>query len=197
MDEGLVATEFFREIATMVMLLAPAAILTRSALERFAWFCFGFGIWDLFYYVWLKVLLDWPASLGEPDLLFLVPIPWVGPVWAPCTISIGLIVFALIVLHRRKRWADYRVDRASWTLLIAGAALMIGSFVVDPLSQKFGLHVLSGGTAGSSGAFDGAEYRPGHYPWPWFAAGAALSLLALARCLRKKDVVAALPVENR
>jgi hypothetical protein len=90
MDPALVATEMGREFATLVMLLAPAALVTRRALERFAWFCIGFGIWDIFYYVWLKVLLGWPASLAEPDLLFLLPVPWVGPVWAPCLISVSV-----------------------------------------------------------------------------------------------------------
>ena len=91
MDRSLVFTEVWREAATLIMLLAPAAILTRSRMERFAWFCFGFGVWDIFYYVWLKALLDWPADLLSRDLLFLIPVPWVGPVWAPCAISLGLI----------------------------------------------------------------------------------------------------------
>lgn len=197
MDASLVVTEFIREIATMIMLLAPAALLTRSALERFAWFCFGFGVWDLFYYIWLKVLLDWPAALEEMDLLFLVPVPWVGPVWAPCTISIGLIAFAVIVLDRRKRRSNYRVDRTSWSLLIAGAALMIFSFMVDPLSQRFGLEVLAGGNEGVAASFGGSTYIPKHYPWPWFAAGAGLSLTGLVRCWRWNDSVATGPVENR
>ncbi|MBK8340443.1 MAG: hypothetical protein IPK99_10840 [Flavobacteriales bacterium] len=64
MDGKLVGTEVGREFATLVMLMAPGLLVTRSLLERFAWFCFGFGVWDLFYYVWLKVLLDWPASLA-------------------------------------------------------------------------------------------------------------------------------------
>lgn len=197
MDASLVVTELIREIATMIMLLAPAALLTRSVLERFAWFCFGFGVWDLFYYIWLKVLLDWPAALDEMDLLFLVPVPWVGPVWAPCTISLGLIAFAVIVLDRRRYSPAYRVDRSSWALLIAGAALMILSFTLDPLSQRFGLQVLSSGTKGSMPSFAATSYVPQHYPWPWFAAGAGLSLLGLVRCWRMSDVVGGATVENR
>ncbi|MFN3876453.1 MAG: hypothetical protein ACK4L7_11140, partial [Flavobacteriales bacterium] len=84
-------TEVWREAATLLMLLAPAALVARSALERFAWFCYGFGVWDIFYYVWLKALIGWPGSLLSPDLLFLIPVPWVGPVWAPCAVSLGLI----------------------------------------------------------------------------------------------------------
>lgn len=120
MDRSLVGAEVWREVATIIMLLAPAALVTRSALERFAWFCFGFGVWDIFYYVWLKVLLDWPASLMSRDLLFLVPLPWVGPVWAPCVVSLGLIAFAFIVLRGRSRDARFRLDHWSWALLIGG-----------------------------------------------------------------------------
>ena len=65
-------TELFRELATMVMLLAPAAMLTMKRMERFAWFCYCFGVWDIFYYVFLKAVLDWPASLFDWDILFLV-----------------------------------------------------------------------------------------------------------------------------
>lgn len=103
MDNTLVGTELGREAATILMLLAVPALVTRSALERFAWFCFGFGVWDIFYYVWLKVLLDWPSSLFSRDLLFLIPVPWVGPVWAPCVISLGLIATAVVILHGRSR----------------------------------------------------------------------------------------------
>ncbi|MBK6776216.1 MAG: hypothetical protein IPG74_10380 [Flavobacteriales bacterium] len=75
MDRSIVITELGRELATVVMLLAPAFMLARRSIERFAWFLFAFGVWDLFYYIWLKVLLGWPASLFDMDILFLVPVP--------------------------------------------------------------------------------------------------------------------------
>lgn len=186
MDRSLVGTEVWREVATIVMLLAPAALITRSALERFAWFCFGFGVWDIFYYVWLKVLLDWPSSLISRDLLFLVPVPWVGPVWAPCVISLGLIAFAFIVLRGRSRDERFRLDRLSWSLLIGGALLMIISFTIDPLLRSYGLDALSMADSVSGHALEhGRSYVPEHYPWPWFAAGCGLAVWALVRCWRK------------
>ncbi|MEI2825904.1 MAG: hypothetical protein V9F04_05470 [Dermatophilaceae bacterium] len=81
-DRRIAITELLREVATMVMLLAPGAMLTRRALERFAWFIYCFGVWDIFYYVFLKAILDWPVTLLDWDILFLVPVPWVGPVLA-------------------------------------------------------------------------------------------------------------------
>lgn len=185
MAPPLIATEVWREAATLLMLLAPAALIARSALERFAWFCYGFGIWDLFYYVWLKVLLDWPSSLSTPDLLFLIPVPWVGPVWAPGVISLGLILLALVILRGRSRAADFRIDRRSWALLVAGAVLMVVSFTIDPLLHMGGFEALtSASSIGADGAralLDGRSYEPGAYPWPWLAGGLVLAMAGLYR----------------
>lgn len=182
MDPGLVATEVGREFATLVMLLAPAALVTRSALGRFAWFCYGFGVWDIFYYVWLKVLLDWPASLTEPDLLFLIPVPWVGPVWAPITVSVGLIVLAVLLLRGQAIMPEGLVDEWTWTLLVSGAVLIILSFVsgqwtgaLDPTTGPSAPAWPSG--TGRSDAWD--------HPWPWFAAGCMLAFAGLWRVGRR------------
>ncbi|MEO8588569.1 MAG: hypothetical protein ABI432_04310, partial [Flavobacteriales bacterium] len=188
MAGSLVLTEVWREAATLIMLLVPGALVTRSVLERFAWFCFGFGIWDIFYYVWLKVLLDWPVSLASRDLLFLIPVPWVGPVWAPCVVSIGLIGLALAILHGRSKRSDLRLGVVSWSLLIAGALLMIVAFTLDPLRSSFGLDTLTG--RGSMDDFrtaaltNGRSYIPEEFPWPWFAAGCVLALMGVVRVLR-------------
>lgn len=183
MDGHLVNTEVGREIATLIMLLAPAALVTRSRLERFAWFCFGFGVWDIFYYVWLKVLLDWPTSLADPDLLFLVPVPWIGPVWAPCVISIGLIALAIMILKARSNVHGFTVDTRSWVLLIGGATLMILSFTLEPLQNSFGIGALTDASAmaesRANGLTDGRSYIPDEYPWYWFAAGCGMALAGL------------------
>ncbi|MBK8498192.1 MAG: hypothetical protein IPL52_05115 [Flavobacteriales bacterium] len=183
MDRSLVSTEVAREVATIIMLLVPAALVARSALERFAWFCFGFGVWDIFYYVWLKLLLDWPSSMASRDLLFLVPVPWVGPVWAPCAISVGLIAFAWVLLRGRSRNPAYSVDRWSWVLLFGGALLMVVSFTLDPLLNSYGLEALSEvGMASEEALRNGRNYIPEDYPWPWFVAGCTMALYALWRC---------------
>lgn len=188
MDRPLVTTEVGREAATIFMLLAPPALITRSALERFAWFCFGFGIWDIFYYVWLKVLLGWPSNLMSRDLLFLIPVPWVGPVWAPCAISLGLIALALLILRGRSISISYRLDRWTWACLLLGALLFIVSFTIDPLLRVEGLDALrSAGTMGDAGAralMNGRDYIPERYPWLWFLAGALVATLGLWRTSR-------------
>jgi hypothetical protein len=188
MDRSLIGTEVWREAATLLMLLAPAALITRSVLERFAWFCFGFGVWDIFYYVWLKVLLDWPSSLMSRDLLFLIPVPWVGPVWAPCAISLGLIGLAIIILRGRSRNDQYRLDGRAWALLVTGAMFMIVSFTIDPLLRIEGIDALASasslGDAGAHALMQGRHYIPERYPWPWFVAGGLLATMGMVRASR-------------
>ena len=184
----LVKTEVIREFATLVMLLAPGALVTRSALERFAWFCYGFGVWDIFYYVWLKVLLDWPSSLMTFDLLFLIPVPWVGPVWAPCVISFGLILLALLILRGRSNGVLRLVDTRAWALLITGAMIMVGSFMVDPLLNSFDLDALKAAASLSRNEAP-ISYVPTAYPWPLFAVGSFVAMAGLTRVHRKGCLV--------
>src|SRR4030042_7126972 len=75
--------EYLREIATIVILLTVSLIAGRMPYERFSYFLYCFGIWDIFYYIGLKVLLNWPSSLLTWDILFLIPVVWLAPVLAP------------------------------------------------------------------------------------------------------------------
>lgn len=84
--------EIGREAASLLILAAAARLAGRRFLERFAAFMLVFGIWDLVYYAVLRLVLGWPPGLGTWDLLFLIPVPWVGPVWAPVVVSVTLVV---------------------------------------------------------------------------------------------------------
>jgi hypothetical protein len=42
----------------------------QNALQKFCFFMIAFGIWDLFYYVWLWVMASWPENLMTWDFLF-------------------------------------------------------------------------------------------------------------------------------
>jgi hypothetical protein len=92
-----------REAATIVMLIAVAALTGRSLRHKAAYFLFAFGVWDIFYYVWLYALLRWPSSPGQRDLLFLIPGEWWAPVWQPITIAAGMVVAAIGLLAWRGR----------------------------------------------------------------------------------------------
>jgi hypothetical protein len=92
-----------REAATMVMLLAVGFIAGRTWWQRFAYWLFAFGVWDVFYYVWLWVYLRWPSSFGDRDLLFLLPQEWWEPVWMPLLASAVFIAIAVLVLKYTRR----------------------------------------------------------------------------------------------
>ncbi|MBL7981337.1 MAG: hypothetical protein JNL52_05950 [Flavobacteriales bacterium] len=186
MDANLVVTEVCREVATMVMLWTVAAMLASRALERFAWFCIGFGIWDLGYYAWLKVLIDWPSTIFDSDLLFLLPLPWVGPVWAPCFISIGLIVVGLIIIAARSRDATWKISASIWWLLGLSVLVFLVSFMMDPFTQgiRTGSFVRSVQTPSSSMSAVIDSYVPGPFSWGWFLLGSVLGLVAVVRSYR-------------
>ncbi len=81
-----------REAATIVMLVALAWLVGRTWLQRAVFFLWTFAFWDLFYYVSLYLLLGWPSTLTTLDVLFLIPAPWITPVWVPIGISSATIL---------------------------------------------------------------------------------------------------------
>jgi len=83
--------ELIREAATLVMLGAVAWLAADSFRLRTGCFFYAFGLWDIFYYVGLAWLAGWPASIVTWDCLFLIPVPWYGPVLAPVLISVYFI----------------------------------------------------------------------------------------------------------
>jgi hypothetical protein len=89
----LIATEQTRQAATIVMLAAVALVSGRAGRQRLGAFLYTFGIWDVIYYISLKVMIDWPASLATMDCLFLIPRPWHAPIWVPVTIAVVMILW--------------------------------------------------------------------------------------------------------
>lgn len=127
---NLAAVELWREVATIFMLVAVGWMAGHNKNTRFAWFIYAFAIWDIFYYVFLKVFLDWPSSLATWDVLFLLPVMWVGPVWAPVLLSLMMIAFAVII-NQINAHTNRPIGRMNWALLISGSAVCIVSFCVD------------------------------------------------------------------
>jgi hypothetical protein len=125
------ATEIGREAATLVMLAAIALAVARNAGEWAAAFLVAFGVWDITFYLFLKVLLDWPSSLFTWDILFLIPVPWAGPVLAPVMVSLAMIVAGIWHLRRAARAEPVRIGPANWTGILAGATIMILAFALD------------------------------------------------------------------
>ncbi|HET6488986.1 MAG TPA: hypothetical protein VFG28_04425 [Syntrophales bacterium] len=123
--DRLILVEMGREAATVIMLALIGVIAGCSALQRFCFFMIAFGVWDIFYYVWLRVILGWPDSLMTWDLLFYIPLPWVGPVIAPVLIAATMVAAgtALICIVEkgftiRWHWADWAIEMGCGFLLI-------------------------------------------------------------------------------
>ena len=96
---GYLKIEMTREAATIVMLVVIAYLVGNTWLERGVNFLWTFAFWDLFYYVSLYILIKWPPTFKTIDVLFLIPKPWVAPVWFPIGVSsVTIIVIAALYL---------------------------------------------------------------------------------------------------
>jgi len=160
--------EVGREAATLVMIGGVAWVAGRESLERLAWAGVVFGIWDIGYYAWLWVLSGWPPSFGTWDLLFLLPLPWTGPVWAPIAVSAALVGFGLAYAGRLRSGRS-----VPFTLLHFGALVLAGAVVIVSF-------VLNAGVVRDGGA-------PTSFAWPVFLGGMALGLAAAWLPLRMRD----------
>lgn len=130
-EPSIAIVESWREAATVIMLLGAGILTGKDKLSRFAWFIYAFAIWDIFYYIFLKLLLNWPESLFTWDILFLIPVPWVGPVIAPCIVSLTMILLALLIVYYQSK--NYRVvlTKAHALLLLGGALVCVYGFCYD------------------------------------------------------------------
>lgn len=131
MPQRIIVVEMFRELATLIMLLTIAWLVGRTKNERFAWFIYTFAVWDIFYYVWLKVFINWPISILEWDILFLLPTTWLGPVLAPVICSVTMILLAILILLGESKQIKMKLNKISWTLIIFGAVVIFGTFIKD------------------------------------------------------------------
>jgi hypothetical protein len=87
--------EVVRESATIVMLICLAYLVGRDWRQRAGAFLVSFACWDLSYYLFLKILDNWPRSLTTKDVYFLIPVTWIGPVITPIVISTLLLVLGI------------------------------------------------------------------------------------------------------
>jgi len=131
LDERASVVEIFREAATVVMLVGVGALAGKNFQQRLAFFLLAFAIWDLFYYVFLKIILDWPSSWLTWDILFLIPAPWVGPVLSAVIASMTMIGFAAAILIREFKGESKTVMGREWSLIVLGSLVTIVSWMWD------------------------------------------------------------------
>jgi len=87
-----------REVATIVMLVSLALLVGQTWIEQILVFLWTFAFWDLFYYLSLYILIKWPPKLTTTDVLFLIPRPWIAPVWFPISVSVITIITISIMV---------------------------------------------------------------------------------------------------
>ena len=153
------AIEVGREAATVVMLLSVGLIAGRRLQDRLGYFVFAFGLWDIGYYGWLALFEGWPKSPLDWDVLFLIPVPWWGPVLAPALIAAMMCVGGAAAVIGAERGVSWRLTRANAAVAAAGIALVLYTFMADGL----------GAVPDGLGAV--AHVRPSAFEWPLFTMG--------------------------
>jgi len=192
-SSGMLSLELYREICTMVMLVIIALIAGKNRLQKFTWFIYCFAIWDIFYYVGLKLFLNWPPSLLTWDILFLIPVPWISPVLAPVVCSLTMILLAVCIVVLQVKGHDVRIKFLEWGLIIGGEWLFLFSFIRD-YSQIIAQEGLLGKVLAlpkDQRFYQAmAQYQPVDFAWSLFIFGEILILLSITMIvirIKKKD----------
>jgi hypothetical protein len=147
------------------MIATLGALAGRTWRHRAGYAALAFGAWDIFYYVFLRLISGWPGTLLDWDILFLLPLPWWGPVLAPVCIASLMIVWGTLVTQWQDPITATRFSRASWGMSGVGILLALGVFMTDSICA------LPGGLDRVT------EVLPTAFNWPLF--GAALLLMAM------------------
>ncbi len=154
--------ELVREAATLVMLLTVGMLAGRTWRTRLGYSAIAFGVWDILYYAFLWLICGWPRTPFDWDVLFLLPLPWWGPVLAPMSIAALMIAWGTLTTR-----ATPRIDageRRAWAMSAAGIVLALYLFMADAIRE----------------APRGVDAVRSVLPtsFNWLAFGAALALMA-------------------
>lgn len=183
-ETDILITEFFREIATLVMLIGIGIVAGRTSIERFALFIYSFGWWDIFYYVFLKALIDWPESLMTWDILFLIPTTWTGPVIAPCINAFTMILLGGVVVIYHAKGAATRFSRLEWMLLSIGSLILIWGYIYDYsvfMMERFSVGTFIFSTSDPGVVEHASSYVPESFNWLLFVIGQVVISFAVLK----------------
>jgi hypothetical protein len=173
MNPHLVQIELVREAATLVMLAVIGWLAGRTAFDRLGYSMIAFGTWDILYYCFLRPTTGWPMSVLDWDVLFLIPLPWWGPVLAPVLLAGWMIVFGAMLLRGQGQRGPGRAPAGVWAWAIAGSTLALVAFLLPSIMAL-----------ASTGPAVG-ETLPGTFAWVPYLAGLACLALAVWRLARR------------
>ncbi len=156
-NRSLLFVEVCREIATLLLLWITAELTENELNKKWAVFIILFAIWDIFYYIFLKVFLKWPESLFTWDVLFLIPWVWAGPVLAPVLISLALIVAGITILYIYQNNNTLKMTALFCVGELVAGGIILSSFLIP------GKNLMDG-------------HQPGSYSWMLLSLGLVLGL---------------------
>lgn len=171
-------TELVREAATLVMLFAVGWLAGRTWRSRLGYTLIAFGLWDIFYYVFLKMICGWPRSWLDWDILFLLPLPWWGPVLSPMLIAALMVAGGTLLSRFDTPEQPLWPNRFTLGLNVLGVFLALYVFMADSLRALPG------------GAVQVRQVLPVWFNWPLFLAALFLMstpLYDLSRQLQKRN----------
>ena len=133
---GFAQVELPRELATMIMLFAVGAIAGKTWRARIGYAAVAFGVWDIFYYIFLKIICSWPHSLLDWDVLFLIPLPWWGPVLAPVLISVLMILWGTFASQFERLPHPALSNWRVWVIHSIGILVALYVFMADSIAAS-------------------------------------------------------------
>jgi hypothetical protein len=152
--------ELAREAATIIMLLTVGYLAGKNRFQQLMFFIYSFAIWDIFYYMFLKLLTGWPGSFGDFDVLFLIPIIWISPVICPILISLLLTSASAILILFAGKSKDLKIPPSGAAAFLIGAATVFYSF-----TERIFLILFRQGPKGIG------NYTPTSFDWLSFSIG--------------------------
>ncbi len=165
--------ELARELATMIMHVTVGVLAGRTWRARIGYMAVSFGIWDVFYYIFLKAMYGWPNSLLDWDILFLLPLPWWGPVLAPVSIALLLILWGTLASQFERKPAPLLSNWRVWVLNSIGIALALYVFMADAIRvADQGVDVIR-------------NVLPERFNWPLFCVALVLMTAPVIRLARE------------
>jgi len=171
---GFGSVELPREFATLVMLFTVGWLAGRTWRARLGYAAIAFGVWDIFYYVFLKIICGWPHSLLDWDILFLLPLPWWGPVLAPVLISLLMILWGTFASQFERAPHTALSNGRVWILNFTGVALALYAFMADAIATApRGLGAIR-------------TMLPDRFNWPLFCVALALMSAPLLQMVRRR-----------
>lgn len=189
--DSMLRVEILREFSTLVMLISIAVIAGEKKLEIFSYFLFSFAVWDLVYYIGLKLILNWPSSFFTWDILYLIPIPWIGPVLAPVISSVFMIILSLLFLFIQRRNENVKIKVIEWVLIFSGAVIIFISFIWNYTEIIISNNLLKNLISFKQSSFIeiSQKYIPRDFHWDLFLLGIFLICFSIFLILKRNGLI--------